>query len=204
MPAGHGVRRMGDSLPEEAVTLAELAEEQGFATHGIVSHLLLLPSHGYAQGFASYDGEGIRSSAESSSAGLTEAAIAWLAERGDERFYWGETPAMQRLRGWLEVFAQGDQPILVLGETGTGKSYLAEHFIHSAARPGGLCEDQVGRLGRRPAEMADACELPHERRDALAEELRGRLRAAHGVRRLSFSQFVVCLADWERGQTPAK
>ncbi len=51
-------------------------------------------------------------------------------------FYWGVSQAMRRIRRWIEVFAQGDQPILLLGETGTGKSYLAEQFIHPAARPG--------------------------------------------------------------------
>ncbi|MBN1946836.1 MAG: sigma-54-dependent Fis family transcriptional regulator [Bradymonadales bacterium] len=53
------------------------------------------------------------------------------------RFFWGSSPAMERLRRWLEVFAEGDQPILILGETGTGKSYLAEQFIHPMARPDG-------------------------------------------------------------------
>lgn len=51
-------------------------------------------------------------------------------ERTEGRFFWGQAPAMKRLRRWLEVLAEGDQPILISGETGTGKSYLAEHFIH--------------------------------------------------------------------------
>ncbi len=59
------------------------------------------------------------------------------ASQSDEGpFYWGGSRAMARIRRWIEVFAQGDQPILLLGETGTGKSYLAEQFIHPQARPG--------------------------------------------------------------------
>ena len=53
------------------------------------------------------------------------------------RFFWGRTPRMTQLRQWLEIFAQGDQPLLLLGETGTGKSFLAEHFLHPLVRPRG-------------------------------------------------------------------
>ncbi len=81
----------------------------------------------------------------------------------DERFFWGEAPAMQRLRAWLEVFAQGDQPMLILGETGTGKSYLAEHFVHSAARP------------RGPFCALDLAAIPE---DLIAAELFGTSRGA--------------------------
>lgn len=51
-------------------------------------------------------------------------------------FFWGKSRQMLTIQRWLEVFARGDQPILLLGETGTGKSYLAEQFIHPQARPG--------------------------------------------------------------------
>jgi DNA-binding NtrC family response regulator len=54
----------------------------------------------------------------------------------DGPFFWGASRRMARIRRWLEVFAQGDQPVLLLGETGTGKSYLAEKFIHPLSRPG--------------------------------------------------------------------
>ncbi len=53
----------------------------------------------------------------------------------DGTFFWGTSRAMARIRRWLEVFARGDQPILLLGETGTGKSFIAEQFIHPLARP---------------------------------------------------------------------
>lgn len=53
----------------------------------------------------------------------------------DGSFFWGTSRSMAHIRRWLEVFARGDQPILLLGETGTGKSFIAEQFIHPLARP---------------------------------------------------------------------
>ncbi len=56
--------------------------------------------------------------------------------RDDGDVFWGRSRAMARLRRWIEVVATGDQPLVILGETGTGKSFLAEHVIHPLARPG--------------------------------------------------------------------
>ncbi len=44
--------------------------------------------------------------------------------------FWGRDPAMTELRRQLEVLARSPLPLLVEGETGTGKSFLAEHVIH--------------------------------------------------------------------------
>jgi two-component system nitrogen regulation response regulator GlnG len=44
--------------------------------------------------------------------------------------FWGRDPAMAELRRQLEVLARSPLPVLVEGETGTGKSFLAEHVIH--------------------------------------------------------------------------
>jgi DNA-binding NtrC family response regulator len=44
--------------------------------------------------------------------------------------FWGRTRAMTELRRQLEVLARSPLPVLVQGETGTGKSFLAEHVIH--------------------------------------------------------------------------
>jgi two-component system nitrogen regulation response regulator GlnG len=56
------------------------------------------------------------------------------AQEGD--VYWGRSRAMAELRRSLEVLARSPLPVLLEGETGTGKSYLAEHVIHprSAAK----------------------------------------------------------------------
>jgi len=43
---------------------------------------------------------------------------------------WGRSPAMAELRQRLEVLARSPLPVLIEGETGTGKSFLAEHVLH--------------------------------------------------------------------------
>ncbi len=44
--------------------------------------------------------------------------------------YWGRSPAMAELRRQLTVLARSPLPVLIEGETGTGKSFLAEHVLH--------------------------------------------------------------------------
>jgi DNA-binding NtrC family response regulator len=50
--------------------------------------------------------------------------------------YWGRSRAMAELRRSLSMLAKSPLPMLLQGETGTGKSFLAEHVIHprSAAK----------------------------------------------------------------------
>ncbi|RMG97246.1 MAG: sigma-54-dependent Fis family transcriptional regulator [Deltaproteobacteria bacterium] len=48
----------------------------------------------------------------------------------EDAFYWGDTAAMQALRRRLEILARGRLPIILQGETGTGKSLLARSFVH--------------------------------------------------------------------------
>ena len=43
---------------------------------------------------------------------------------------WGSSPLMRALRRRLAVVARGRMPVILEGETGTGKSFLAEQFIH--------------------------------------------------------------------------
>jgi DNA-binding NtrC family response regulator len=44
--------------------------------------------------------------------------------------FWGRAPGMAELRRQLEMLARSPLPLLIEGETGTGKSFLAEHVIH--------------------------------------------------------------------------
>jgi arylsulfatase A-like enzyme len=52
-PSGHGLTRVG-ALTGEARTLAEILQQHGYATTGIVSHLLLGARFGFDQGFAEF------------------------------------------------------------------------------------------------------------------------------------------------------
>ena len=47
-------------------------------------------------------------------------------------YFWGTSPAMARVRSDAAVLARTSLPVLVLGETGTGKSALAERVLHPA------------------------------------------------------------------------
>ncbi|HYY53059.1 MAG TPA: sigma 54-interacting transcriptional regulator [Myxococcales bacterium] len=45
--------------------------------------------------------------------------------------YWGRSAAMAELRRRLSVLARSPLPVVIEGETGTGKSFLAEHVLHA-------------------------------------------------------------------------
>jgi DNA-binding NtrC family response regulator len=53
------------------------------------------------------------------------------ASSREGQVFWGRSPAMGALRQRLAVLARSPLPLLVEGETGTGKSFLAEHVIHA-------------------------------------------------------------------------
>ena len=106
-----------------------------------------------------------------------------LARRSDGDgaggYRWGRSAAMARLRRDALVLARTSLPVLVLGETGTGKSALAEQVIHAASRRKGpfVTVD----LSALPPSLV-AAELWGTARGAFsgAVERRGRFEAAHG------------------------
>jgi len=53
-PKSHGANRVGSLLSERALTLPEHLQKHGYATAGVVSHSLLAPRRGFAQGFEEY------------------------------------------------------------------------------------------------------------------------------------------------------
>jgi len=59
------------------------------------------------------------------------------APAAEDAFYWGPSTAMQALRRRLSILARGRLPIILQGETGTGKSLLARSFIHRNAHRDG-------------------------------------------------------------------
>lgn len=61
----------------------------------------------------------INAAFQESAQGLEDGGVLWGADRD-----------IQGIRRRLAVLARGSLPIILEGETGTGKSYLAEHFVH--------------------------------------------------------------------------
>jgi two-component system nitrogen regulation response regulator GlnG len=55
-------------------------------------------------------------------------ALSEAAQEGS--VFWGQSRAMLELRRSIVTLARSPLPVLVEGETGTGKSFLAEHVIH--------------------------------------------------------------------------
>lgn len=52
-------------------------------------------------------------------------------------FYWGSTPTMRALERRVRIVSRGQLPLIIQGETGTGKSLIAREFIHPKSRRGG-------------------------------------------------------------------
>ncbi|MFO0632531.1 MAG: sigma 54-interacting transcriptional regulator [Nannocystaceae bacterium] len=82
----------------------------------------------------------------------------------DEPFYWGQSSRMLALRRRLSILARGRLPIILLGDTGTGKSLLAREFIHARSQRSG------------PFVAVDLSTLPHE---LMAAHLFGVVKGAY-------------------------
>jgi len=97
----------------------------------------------------------------------------------DERYVWGDGAEMTRLRRDIETLAQTSLPLLVLGETGTGKTRLASDALHPASRRSGAFVSVD--LGAVPPTLV-ASELFGSARGAFsgAVDRAGALEAAHG------------------------
>lgn len=82
----------------------------------------------------------------------------------DSQILWGADTSMKSLRRRLSVLARGKMPVILEGETGTGKSYLAERFVHAHS----------GRTG--PFVVLDLSTLP---KDLIPAHLFGSVKGAY-------------------------
>ncbi|HKP58760.1 MAG TPA: sigma 54-interacting transcriptional regulator [Polyangiales bacterium] len=69
--------------------------------------------------------------------GIHAALLAAREELSEGDVLWGRDPQLAALRRRLRVLARGSLPVILEGETGTGKSYLAERFVHRHSERGG-------------------------------------------------------------------
>ncbi|HEX3102964.1 MAG TPA: sigma 54-interacting transcriptional regulator, partial [Terriglobales bacterium] len=89
-----------------------------------------------------------------------------VEDLGEEAFFVGASPVMQKLRAQAELLSQADVPVLIVGEPGTGRETTARLIhklsvrsgfrflkVNCAALPGDLLEKELfgygGRLARR-------------------------------------------------------
>ncbi len=92
------------------------------------------------------------------------AALAEAGAAGEEdRLLWGRDRQMNAVRRRLQLLARGSMPIILEGETGTGKSLLAHAFVHAHS-------------GRGPFVTLDLAAVPAE---LIPAHLFGALRGAY-------------------------
>lgn len=77
-PREHGLIRMRQRLPEEALTLAEILRSEGWSTAAVVSNLLIGHTFGFAQGFERFSEDEALGHGHISSPGVTRRAIGLL------------------------------------------------------------------------------------------------------------------------------
>ena len=109
------------------------------------------------------------------------AALAERAEGPDDPdVLWGRDPAMRALRRRLAVLARGAMPVILEGETGTGKSYLAERFVHvRSGRKGAFVVLDVSTVPREllPAQLFGVARGAYT---GAVQDRKGVFEAAHG------------------------
>ena len=74
-------------LRKDAVTLAQVLRDHGYVTGAVVAGPWMKPVFGLDRGFASYDAAGIREVNGRPANEVTDAALAWIGERGSEPFF---------------------------------------------------------------------------------------------------------------------
>jgi transcriptional regulator with PAS, ATPase and Fis domain len=72
----------------------------------------------------------------------------------------GKSPAIHRARDLISRYATTRLPILVMGETGTGKELVAQHIHSLSGRPGPLVDVNCGAL---PRDMVESLLFGHRR-----------------------------------------
>jgi arylsulfatase A-like enzyme len=86
-PSDLGIQHYRRALPDDAVMLAEPLQQAGFRTGAVVSHSYCATEWGFQQGFDSFDQAAIGDPDDESSAQVTDTALAFLREVGDQPFF---------------------------------------------------------------------------------------------------------------------
>jgi len=82
---GHGIAGIRDVLGRRLTTLAERLRAEGYATYGVVSHVILRSQDGFGQGFDVYLQDQARGHAHVSTPGVTRQAVGLLRRAAREK-----------------------------------------------------------------------------------------------------------------------
>ncbi len=91
----------------------------------------------------------------------------------------GETPVMQQVKSNIALIGQSDAPVLIQGETGTGKELVAQALHAVSGRSGELVAVNCAAI---PADLLESELFGHEKGAFTGAETRkiGRFEQAHG------------------------
>ena len=91
----------------------------------------------------------------------------------------GETPIMQHVKNHIDLIGRSDAPVLVQGETGTGKELVAEALHKVSGRRGELVAVNCAAI---PADLLESELFGHEKGAFTGADTRkiGRFEQAHG------------------------
>lgn len=105
-PMAHNVRKNGQVLGPELLTLAERLTEGGFETGAVVSSFVLSEQFGYGQGFESFD-------EDFSEASVPEGVTIWEGRQIDGKFYGSAEDTTRRALSWLDGRESKDRPFFL-------------------------------------------------------------------------------------------
>ncbi len=86
-PEQHGAEHVWSRLEPHHVTLAEVLRDNGYRTMAVISGHFVTSKVGMTQGFRAYDESLAADSGISSAGGVTDRALKFLKERGEDRFF---------------------------------------------------------------------------------------------------------------------
>ncbi len=86
-PHEHAAVSITGILRKQELTLAEILREAGYHTGSIVSHYFVNNTHGFGQGYDTFNRDNVLGEYEITSEGISDLAIQWLDERGDDPFF---------------------------------------------------------------------------------------------------------------------
>jgi DNA-binding NtrC family response regulator len=117
-------------LTQSAAALVKHAEERG--EHGI--YVIGVDANLFAEAWKRAPGDRAIAEKAANESGISRLLRPLPGESEVAKRYWGESSGYHKVRQYILYAAQNEDPVLILGETGTGKGIIARE-IHERQRP---------------------------------------------------------------------